>query len=144
MKGAAVMFKKIMIVLSVCVATTVVPAWGLDLNPGKFEITAEVEMPGMPRGMQAQTITQCLTRQEPVPDASAGAQGCEVTDIKTSGNTVTYTMVCEQQGMKTKSAGEIIYRGDSFEGTTRTAMGPQEGGMTITTKIKGSRIGPCE
>ena len=35
------MVKKIMIVLSVCVATTVVPAWGLDLNPGKFEISGK-------------------------------------------------------------------------------------------------------
>jgi hypothetical protein len=64
--------------------------------------------------------------------------------MKTKGNTVTYTMECDQQGMKTKSTGEMTYNGDAFEGTTQTVMGPAAGGMTITTVVKGKRIGKCE
>jgi len=120
------------------------PAWGLDLVPGKYEITAKVEMPGMPGGMPPQTTTQCLNEQKPVPDSSADAQGCEITDMKTRGNTVTYTMVCNQQGMRIKGTGEMTYKGNSFEGTTQISMGPSAGDMTITTVIKGKRIGKCK
>jgi hypothetical protein len=141
------MLKKIFTVTMLCVTIIALPAWALDLNPGKYEITAKVEMQGMPGGMPgmpAQTMTQCLTEQDPVPAASADAQGCKVTDMKTEGNTLTYTMTCDQQGMTIKSNGKMTFKGDSFEGTTQTQMGPSAGNMTITTKISGKRIGKCE
>jgi hypothetical protein len=127
-----------------CVLLTALPAWGLDLNPGKYQVTAQVEMPGMPGGMPPQTTTQCLDEQNPVPNASAGAHGCKITDMKTRGDTVTYVMECNQKGMKVKSTGEMTYKGESFEGTSRTDMGPAAGGMTVTTVIKGKRIGDCK
>ncbi|UCF82465.1 MAG: DUF3617 family protein [Desulfobacteraceae bacterium] len=138
------MLKKICTLSVLCMLLASLPAWGLNLKPGKYEITAKVEMPGMSGGMPAQKTTQCLNEQNPVPDSSAGAQGCKITDMKTKGNTVTYTMECNQQGMKIKSTGEITYKVDSFEGTTKTIMGPAAGGMTVTTVIKGKRIGKCE
>ena len=98
----------------------------------------------MPGGTPPQTMTQCLNEQNPVPDSSAGAQGCKITDMKTTGDTVTYTMECNQQGTQTKSTGKITYKGDSFEGTSETNMGPAAGGMTVTTVVKGKRIDKCE
>ena len=138
------MLKKICTLLVLGMLIAALPAWGLNLNPGKYEITTKVEMSGMPGGTPPQTMTQCLNEQDPVPDSSAGAQGCKITDMKTSGNTVTYTMECNQQGMKTKSTGEMTYNGDSFEGTTQTSMGPAAGDMTVTTVVKGKRISKCE
>lgn len=138
------MLKKICTLSVLCMLLAALPAWGLDLKPGKYEITAKVEMPGMPGGMPPHTMTQCLTEQKPVPDSSASAQGCKITEMKTKGNTVTYTMECNQQGMKTISTGEMTYNGDSFEGTTQTSMGSAAGGMTVTTVVKGKRIGNCE
>ena len=138
------MLKKICILSVLCMLLAALPAWGLDLKPGKYEITAKVEMPGMPGGMPPQKTTQCLNEQEPVPISSAGAQGCKITDMKTQGNTVTYTMACSQQGMKTTSTGEITYKGEAFEGTSQTIMDAAAGGMTITTEVKGKRIGKCE
>ena len=138
------MFKKICTLFVLGLLIAVLPAWGLDLKPGKYEITAKVEMPGMPGGTPPQTTTQCLNEQNPVPDSSAGAQGCKITDMKTRGNTVTYTMECNREGMKTKITGEMTYHGDSFEGTTQMSMGPTAGNMTVTTVLKGKRIGECE
>jgi hypothetical protein len=46
--------------------------------------------------------------------------------------------------MKVKSSGEIIYKGDAFEGTSTMKMGPSAGGMSITTKTTGKRIGKCD
>ena len=138
------MLKKICTLSVLCMLLAALPVWGLDLEPGKYEITAKVEMPGMPGGMPPQTMTQCLNEQNPVPDSSADSQGCKITDMKTRGNTVTYTMECNQEGMKTKITGEMTYHGDSFEGTTQMNMGPTAGNMTVTTVIKGKRIGECE
>ncbi len=138
------MVKKFSVIILLGIITIAIPAWALDLKPGKYEITAKVEMAGMPGGMPAQTMTQCLTEQDPVPASSADAQGCKVTDMKTEGNTVTYTMTCEQQGTTFKSSGEITFKGDTFEGTSQAHMGPAAGNMTITTKTSGKRIGKCE
>ena len=120
------------------------PAFGLDLEPGNYEITSKVEMSGMPGGVPPQTITQCLTENNPVPDGSSSAQGCKITEKDIKGNTVTYTMECEQQGMKMKSTGKMVYKGKSFEGTNTIKMGPEAGGMTVTTKITGNWIGKCD
>ncbi|MGD9010426.1 MAG: DUF3617 family protein [Desulfobacteraceae bacterium] len=120
------------------------PAFGLDFKPGKYEITSQVEMEGMPGAMPPQTTTQCLTKSEPVPNGSAAAQGCKITDMNTKGNKVTYTMECDQQGMKVTSTGEIIYKGDSFKGTSTMEMGPSAGGMTITTQTTGKWVGKCD
>jgi hypothetical protein len=51
------------ITLLVCTAFTV---WGdTDINPGKWEITTETQMAGMPS--QSMTHTQCITAQDLVP-----------------------------------------------------------------------------
>lgn len=136
--------KKIFAGLILALLLTALPAWSLDMNPGKYEITAQVEMPGMPQKMPPQTTTQCLDEQNPVPDANPDSQGCTVTDMTTNGNTITYTMTCDQQGMVIKSTGRLTFKGDVFEGSTQTDMGPQAGGMKITTTVKGKRIGKCD
>ncbi|MFZ0450633.1 MAG: DUF3617 family protein [Desulfatiglandaceae bacterium] len=138
------MLKKIYTLSVLFILLAALPAWGLDLKTGKYEITATVEMPGMPAGMPPQTTTQCIDKQSPVPNSGAGAQGCKITDMKTRGNTVTYTMECVQEGMKIKSKGKITYHGDSFEGTTLMTMGQEAGGMTVKTVIKGKRVGDCD
>lgn len=120
------------------------PAFGLDMEPGKYQITSTVEMAGMPGGMPPQTSTQCLTKNDPVPNGSADSQGCKISDMNTKGNKVTYTMECDQQGVKVKSSGEIIYKGKSFEGTSIMKMGPSAGGMTITTITTGKWVGKCD
>ncbi len=119
-------------------------AWGLDFTEGKWEITSKVEMPGMPTAMAPITVTQCLTKQDPVPSKSAGGEHCRVIDMKQSGNTITWTMECDQQGNTMKSTGKMTYAGDKFEGTIQTNMGPQAGNMEITTKMSGKRIGACD
>ncbi len=138
------MLKRVLPAAILCVALAALPAWGLDMTPGKYEITVKAEMKGMPGAMPPQTMVQCLTEKDPVPNGSAGAQGCRVKDMKTIGDTVTYTMVCEQQGMKTETSGDVTYSGSSFVGKSQTIMNPGAGGMTVTTEIKGRRIGSCK
>ena len=130
-------------ILSLFVGLVALPAWGLDLQPGEYEITSKVEMPGMPMQMPPQTTTQCLTEKDPVPNQSVQNQGCKIKDMKTKGNTVTWKMVCDQDGTKTESSGSMTYHGDHFEGTFQTKMGPEMGNTIVSTVITGKRIGKC-
>jgi len=138
------MFKKICTLSALCILLAFQPAWGLDLEPGKYEITIRMEVPGMPGGMPPQTMTQCLNEQHPVPGSSFDPQGCKMTDMRTQGNTVSYMITCNQPGMEAEITGEMFFKGDSFDGSTKTIMGPEAGGMNLITLVTGKRIGKCE
>nr|CBX30646.1 hypothetical protein N47_E41580 [uncultured Desulfobacterium sp.] len=114
---------------------------GPNMNPGKWEITYENEMPGMPMKMPAVKITQCITNQEIVPknDQQSG-QGCKTTDIKISGDTVSWSIICNNPGGASKAKGKIIYSGNQMKGQ----MDMEQAGMKMTTKISGQRIGKCD
>jgi len=119
-------------------------ARGLDFEPGKYEITSKVEMPGMPAPMPPVSVTQCMTEQDPVPAKSAGGESCQVKDLKIAGNSASWKMQCNQPGGEAEGSGQITYHGDRFEGSTRTSVGPPEAKMVVTTHITGRRIGPCD
>src|SRR4051794_29256029 len=69
---------------------------------GKWDVTVEMDMPGMPQGMTMppMKMTQCITPQEAadpqksIPERPAGRGGaanpsdCKVSDYKTEGNKV--------------------------------------------------------
>ena len=134
--------RRIYIVLFGIIFFTANIAFGMDFKPGIYEITSSMEMPGM--SMPAQTITQCLTSDEPVPSQSMGESGCKMIEMKRSKNTVTWKMECRQQGQVVTTQGKITYSNDSFSGSTVTRTGPQAGNMTITTKMSGKRISACK
>ncbi len=140
------MLKKVIIicVMVFSMLMLVSTSWALDFVPGKYEITAKIEMPGMPTTAPAQTTTQCMTEQDPVPSATATSQDCNVSKMETKGNTVSWEMECTQQGQKIKSTGQMTYSGKAFEGTMQTNLGSQAGNMTITTVISGKRVGDCK
>ncbi len=114
-------------------------AAGPDFEPGKWEITSKIDMPGMPQNTFTQT--QCLSSDDYVPKGgnSQGAQDCRIEDVQTSGNTVTWTMRCTGQGQMT-GKGKISYHGDTFEGTVEMTFP----GGKMTQQMNGRRLGGCE
>lgn len=139
------MIKKIAFGFVACIVFSFsTSAHALDFNPGEYEIESSVQMPGMPAGtIPSQTMVQCMTKQDPVPKNDVSSQECEIKNMKQSKNTVTWDMECLQQGNKITSQGQMTYSGDSFDGTITMNMGPQSGGMTVTTTITGKRVGAC-
>ncbi len=132
------------ILITGCMALFAIPSLALDFQPGKYEITSKVEMPGMPGSIPPQTAIHCLTEQDPVPNQNPEDQNCKILDMQEKDNTITWKMECDQQGQKITSTGSMTYKGDSFEGTILTNMGPQAGNMTMTTVITGQRLADCE
>ena len=126
---------------------------------GKWEVTTQMEMAGMPagRGMPAITVTQCITKEQaedpqkmvPQPPPRGGQQSdCKVSDYKMLGNKVTWTMKCTTpQAVAVDGTGEVTYGNDTYEGTMTmnmtTARGGQSMPMQMTMKMNGKRLGDC-
>jgi hypothetical protein len=113
-----------------------------NIQEGMWEITSKVEMPGMPMEMPPVTYTQCLTKEDLVPQSSQPGEECKITQTKVTGNTVTWTMQCKGQGGTMAGTGSVTYSGTSFEGTIKMTM--PESNMEITSHISGHRVGDCE
>jgi hypothetical protein len=107
-----------------------------NMEDGLWEITSTVDMPGMPS--KSFTQTSCLTKEKAVPQTAES--GCTIKDMKTQGNTVTWTVVCKEA----TSTGKVTYAGTTMEGFTETTVKTNGNTMTIKSRMKGKRIGPCK
>lgn len=111
----------------------------INMQDGLWEITTTVEMAGVPAGMiKPQTVTTCLSKSDYVPKTQKETD-CTMKDVKTEGNTVTWTMVCKDATMK----GRITYAGTTYDGTMETSMKQEGKDMTVKTTMKGKHLGPC-
>ena len=115
---------------------------------GNWEVKVEMSMPNMPN-MPPMTMNQCITKedaadpQKMVPPSGRGNQAsdCKMSDYKTAGNTVTFTVTCPSQN--SSMSGEFVYGADRYDGTMK--MDLARGGQTMTMNMKytGKRLGDC-
>jgi len=119
-----------------------------DMQPGMWEITTRMEMPGM-EGMPAMppnTIRQCIRPAE-VQSGSAtvpkGDPQCEVKDYRMQGKTASWRMECKGANAMSGS-GTITYGGASYSGKTQFTMKEEGQAMTINQTFSGKRIGDCK
>lgn len=110
------------------------------LDEGLWEITAEVEMPGMPMKMPPTTYTQCIKKDQAVPMDEKPGQECKVKDVTTKGNTTSWTVECSNPAGPMIGKGTVSYNGDKMEGS----MHMEGQGMTMTSRYKGHRVGACQ
>lgn len=132
------------LIVLLCLLAFMVPAAqagsGVDIEEGKWEITVTTEVAGMPMKMPPTTFTQCIKKDEPVPHQEQPNQKCKMSDIKTEGNTVSWTMTCKNPGGDMIGKGKVSYEGDKMNG----GMDMETQGMKMTTKFDGHRVGPCK
>lgn len=112
---------------------------GQAFQEGLWEITVDVDMPGMPMKMPPTTFTQCLKKDKAVPMDQKPGQECKVKDVATKGNTTSWTMECSNPGGQMTGKGTVTYTGDKMEGS----MQMQGQGMSMTSHYKGHRMGEC-
>jgi hypothetical protein len=77
-----------------------------------------------------------------VPQNTQPGQECAITETKTIGNTISWTMECKGSQGEMKGVGKITYAGDTFEG--EMSMSVPMANMNIINKMNGRRIGNCE
>lgn len=114
-----------------------------EMKDGLWEISTTMEMPGLPFQPPPTTMTHCYGKEDVkdlkqfVPSQDAD---CKVTDLKTSGNKVSYRVNCTGKNAF-KGEGEVTLKGDSaYEGVMKMNME----GLDMTTRYRAKRIGPCE
>ena len=119
-----------------------------NMREGMWEITMKMEMAGMPGGMPPQVIKQCMTKKDvenpqKFAQGGPGAERCQVSNYRLTGNTASWDMACKGPEEMTGS-GTITFSGDSYTSTTRMAMksGGQTQNMTMHSAAK--RVGDCK
>jgi hypothetical protein len=113
-----------------------------NYKEGLWEITTTMNMPGMPKEMmRPMKNTICMTKQNAVPQQKEkGEQQCKMTNQRTVGNKVFWTMTCKNGSV---SNGEITYSKTTYDGsqTTTTSQGGKL--MTVKSTMSGKYLGPC-
>lgn len=114
---------------------------GPEINEGIWEITTIIEMPGMPVAIPPTKHTQCITKEDLIPQASSEKEDCTMIDSKISGNEISWTMHCSSSAGTSRSSGKATYSKDSFTGNFTTEI-PQAK-MKMKGKMTGQRKDPC-
>ncbi|OGX30659.1 MAG: hypothetical protein A2787_05800 [Omnitrophica WOR_2 bacterium RIFCSPHIGHO2_01_FULL_48_9] len=96
---------------------------------------------GMKMGVQgggiSTTMTQCITNDDPVPEAD-NKENCKQTHT-VKGNTVNFEVVCDNS----RSTGSVTYKNDSMQGTIQSTQVEKGQEKKVTLDISGEYVGPC-
>jgi hypothetical protein len=114
-----------------------------NMREGMWEITSTMEMPGMPMKMPPTKIKHCYTKED-IKDQKKMVnrdKNCTVTELKSSGNKISWKMKCTGQSAGTFS-GETVFSGDSYDSVMKMQADTTKG-QPMTMKIKGKRVGAC-
>lgn len=116
---------------------------GSDVNfkPGKWEVTTTMKMAGG-MSMPPQTVTQCMTKEDMVPQNKQPGQACEIVETKHSGNTITWKTKCKTAQGDMNGSGKAEYSGTTFKGEMTLSM--PSANMNFTSEMSGRRIGKCD
>ncbi|HXG58183.1 MAG TPA: DUF3617 family protein [Thermoanaerobaculia bacterium] len=114
------------------------------IKAGKWETTIEMEIPGAPMKMPPVKFTTCISKEQAenpensVPKSMDKKSECKVSDLKITGNKVSYTVTCKNN---MSMDAEMKYSDDSYEGTMKMRL---EGAPEMTHKYSGKRLGDCD
>ena len=115
------------------------------LREGKWEVTTQMQIPGVPVQLPSNTRVQCVTQAQQEDPASTLPSGppdpnthCTASDYHRDGNKVTWKVTCTGSQPMT-GEGSIVVDGDRYDGTMVMTM--DQGSMTM--KYAGKRVGDC-
>ena len=114
-----------------------------NLTEGKWEITTQMEMPGMPMAIPPVTYTHCMNKKDVVPQRPEQNQDCKMISTDIQGDTVFWVMECKNGKETVRSTGNVTYKKNRFDGALNTTMSGSEN-MTMQSKISGRYLGPCK
>jgi hypothetical protein len=118
------------------------------IKPGLYEYKMDMEIPGMPAGMgkQSHTMQHCVTQKDVDGGDWAKNQqkhSCEFQDVKVSGNTATYKMVCKGEGQMTADT-KVTFRDNGYTSDMKMTMSHGGQPMTSNQHMEARLIGPCK
>jgi len=122
---------------------------GPDMNEGKWQITTKTEIKGMPMQMPPQTYTQCIKKEDIVPETQTQNNmndECKILNHEVNGDTVTWEIECKSNnGGVSTGKGTVTYNGDTMEGRVDiNVSGGNMGDVKMIQHMNGKRIGDCK
>jgi uncharacterized protein DUF3617 len=135
------------------------------IKAGKWEFSAQVQVPNMPKLPPGVTLppgvnigagginvtrTSCIDTATPMPaDMRPPSQQhgqCKVDKLENSGGNVRWETTCSQpDGSVLHSEGTAHYAGDKMEATMKTRVSGGTGGMNESSQhITGRYLGACD
>ena len=112
----------------------------INMEPGMWEWSMTMEMPGMPMAIPPAVDSSCTTRDDLIPKTTGENKDCKMLENQVTGNSVQWKMECNSAGSKALSDGEMTYAGTTANGKIMVSTQ----GMVMTTKVKGRRTGACK
>ena len=104
-----------------------------------WEVSTQMNIPGMPAGMGGQKSRVCTEKGDRKKAMqSKGSEKCKVTDFKESGNKITMTMQCPDG----TAVMETTYNAAHTEYNGTMKMTSKRGDMTMT--MAGKKLGACD
>ena len=116
-----------------------------NMNEGEWQFEMQMQMKGMPMNMPPMRFTNCLKPGDVVPTPERQMTECRKSNERISGNTVSWTMLCNHQNTEMEMRGTATFNGDTMNGSMDQTM--RSGGraqMTSSGTISGKRVGPCK
>jgi hypothetical protein len=116
---------------------------GVNIKPGKYRVTATMDMPGMK--MPSQTDEECITAAD-LKDFSKKLidpemmEGCKISNYQVAGNKLTFNVHCKEDDLEMNGTTEMTFAAESF--TNLVTMKDNKGRVT-TIKGSATRIGEC-
>lgn len=117
------------------------------LEPGRYEVAVNLELPHVEDAGAVKTATICIA-----PDAPGGTLGlvvlsennplakCPASDVRQDGDTITFKIACPGGNAAIASATYTLIQ-DHFKGRITMKMGGKN--MTMTETQTGKRVGEC-
>jgi hypothetical protein len=119
-------------------------AWAqLALRPGQYNVTMELTLPGAPSA-GAQQDTDCLSPEDAkdlvkaMMRELANEQSCTASNVKTSGNTLTFDAACSVEGNVVSANTELTIKSET---SYAAVMQVNAAGVSTTLKITGQWAG---
>ncbi|MDG4474764.1 DUF3617 domain-containing protein [Thiovibrio frasassiensis] len=135
-----------------------------SIREGKWEFASEMQMEGMvqmpalppgvtlPPGMAVSTkgntmhstMVKCITKDDLLPGSDRKSENtCKTTKMERKGNTLHWSTVCTEGGMKMTGNGVATYSGEVMDSTMTMTTQGQGQSMRQTVKTKGKYLGVC-
>ena len=134
--------KRFVLATSMVLSFFCVPVYaaGVNMQPGMWEWSMTMEMPGMPMAMPPTVYSSCVTKSDLVPKQSAKDDRCKTLKNEIKGNSVSWKIECSSAGGVATSEGTMSYSGSTARGEIQSSTQ----GMTMMSKITGRRTGSCK
>jgi hypothetical protein len=118
------------------------------MQPGMWEITTRVDMPGMPATIPPQIVRHCYTPKDVEDGKGAVSKGgdnknCQVKDYQLKGSSASWAMECKGENAMT-GTGTITFGASAYNGTMKMKMQQAGKTMDITQAWSGKRVGDCK